>query len=419
MNEEKTTSISARTYLIWTIAIAVIIRIALMIVLQSWEFDGSGSYGHRAGEIGSALASGQGFSWPEKSSYVADDAIRKTAWEAPVYPLIFAAAFKLFGIYSRSSALVLIVFQIVLSAICCLLLFSLGKRLYNEWVGLIGSVIYALYPAGIHFGIQKVQTTCLIVVLLLLFILQVYELANTPTIVKCVLSGTTLGVAVLTDPTLIVFFTSALVWLFFRGQGGCRSRMTNAILILLVAAATNVPWQVRNYYAFGEFFLVKSNFTRELFMGNYGSGTSASEEREYMASMEEGRRNRVYQRKVLRSILSDPGRMARKTVERFVLYWTSFERRTGHKAGSSSLSAKIVGLSYFSVLVFGVAGIFLSLWQRQKVQLLLLGVMLLPIPYYLTWFTRLRYRFPVETIMIVFASYAVYSVWGLFERDTP
>ena len=111
MNEKKTISISAKTYLLWIIIFAVIVRILLMIILQSWEFDGQRRYGHRAGEIGSALASGQGFSWPEDSTYVLDDTIKRTSWEAPVYPIIFAVTFKLFGIYSKFSALVLIFFK--------------------------------------------------------------------------------------------------------------------------------------------------------------------------------------------------------------------------------------------------------------------------------------------------------------------
>ena len=111
MNKKNTISMPTQKYLLWIILIAVIVRIFLMIILQSWEFNGE-RYGHRAGEIGYALASGQGFSWPEDSTYVPENAIKKTSWEAPVYPLIFAAVFKVFGIYSHTSAVILILFQI-------------------------------------------------------------------------------------------------------------------------------------------------------------------------------------------------------------------------------------------------------------------------------------------------------------------
>jgi len=58
----------------------------------------------------------------------------------------------------------------MLSAVCCYLIFSLGKHIVNEWNGLIGAFIFALYPAAIHLSVKKIQYTILIVVLLLLFV---------------------------------------------------------------------------------------------------------------------------------------------------------------------------------------------------------------------------------------------------------
>ena len=389
-----------------------------MIVLQSWEFDGEKRYGHRAGEIASEIASGRGFSWAGDSNYVPDDSIKKTSWEAPVYPFIIAAVFKVFGIYSNTSAVILILFQIILSALCCLLIYLVGKHIFNEWTGLAGSLIFALYPAGIHFSIQKIQTTYLIVVLLLLFILQTYELLKTPTIKECILTGVTVGIAVLTDPTLIGFFLFILIWLLFKGQVGFQSRMIRVAVILMAVAIINLPWQIRNYSEFGEFFLIKSNFSRELFMGNFGNQASIVAERKHMTQLNEGQRNRLYTKKAIDSISNNPGLLVNKVIKRFIAYWTASTKKDIHKGAKIGTRDRIVGLSYLVVLIFGMAGVMLALIKHRKIQVLLLAVALLPIPYYLTWFARFRYRFPIETLMIVFASYTLYCLWDYFNSRT-
>lgn len=418
MDEKKSISTSSQKYLLWIILIAVFVRILMMIMLRTWEFDGKEKYGHRAGEIGSAIASGQGFSWSEDSNYVPENAIRKTSWEAPVYPLIFAATFKIFGIYSKSSALVLFFFQILLSALCCFLIFLIGKRVFNEWAGLIGATIFAIYPAGIHYGIQKIQTTYLIVVLLLLFILQIHELLKTPTIKQSILTGVTFGISILTDPTLIAFFPLALVCLLIKGCGELKVRVINVVFVLLAMYVTNLPWQIRNYAVFGEFFFIKSNFTRELFMGNYRDRTARLEERKLMTTLDEGKRSKLYLNKAINAILSNPKRLINKTKKRFVWYWTAAARKHKYGNTATNITEKVTALSYYFVLIFFVIGIYLSVRKRKKIQLLLLAIILLPIPYYLTWFTRFRYRFPVEVIMIIIASFTVYSLWEFLYKKT-
>ena len=57
------------------------------------------------GRIGAAIASGHGFSNPFGA------ATGPTAWEPPLYPYLIAGVFHVFGIYSRTSAFVLLSHQ--------------------------------------------------------------------------------------------------------------------------------------------------------------------------------------------------------------------------------------------------------------------------------------------------------------------
>lgn len=420
IEEKEKILISLKKYLLVTIILAVIIRLLIMIATQSWEFEGKGRYGHRAGEIGSAIASGQGYSWPENSSYVPDDAIKRTSWEAPVYPLLFAAVFKMFGIYSNTAAIVLILFQIFLAAIACILVSIIGRRIFNPWIGLLAALIFALYPPGLHYSIQKIQTTYLIAVLLLFFIIQLINAAEAPSVKKIVLTGFTFGIAILTDPTLIAFFPFAIAWLYIKGKNTRKNRIIHITIILLAACVTISPWQIRNYSVFGEFILIKSNFSRELFMGNYGgdysNDSSKAEEENYMATLNEGQRSRLYSKKALSYIMRDPGRLVYLTLTRFIHYWTATTSKSMHLAETSDIKEQLVGFSYLIMLLFGIAGLVLTRLRGKEVQLLILAIVSLPTPYYLTWFARFRYRFPVESIMIIFASYSAFQLLQLLWR---
>jgi len=390
-----------------------------MLLLQNWESDENRRFGFRDGEIGSALAAGQGFSWPNNSRYNPDKQSEPTAWQPPVYPLIIAGAFKAFGIYSTASKVALMIIQIIISALGCVLLFLIGRQVFNVWVGLLAALMLALYPSALHLTIQKISSSNLLMVLLLLSIFQFLKLAEAPTLKKGILAGVTFGIAVLTDPTISVFFPFVLVWLFLRGRAEGKSRIMSVALVFLAMCVTISPWQIRNYSVFGRFFLIKSNFSRELFMGNYGNNASLSTERKYRAGLDEGQRSSFYLKKALESVANNPMRLIRRTSMRFVHYWTLTPFFRLNREKTNWIKEQVAGISYLFILILGIVGLFLSRLRSRQVQLLVIAILSLPVPYYLTWFTHFRYRFPVVPILMIFAAYAIYRFWNLMKGNRP
>jgi 4-amino-4-deoxy-L-arabinose transferase-like glycosyltransferase len=396
------------------IAFAFFIRISGMIALQSWEADGFTPYGFRDGEIGSALAAGQGFSWPDNSSYNQNKLSEPTAWQAPVYPLIIAAVFKFFGTFSVASRIVLLVFQIFISVLMCGLLLISGKKIFNLWVGLFAALMLVFYPPALHLTIDKISSSNLFVCLLLLFILQCVRVDENPTGSKSIVAGFIFGIAALTDPVILALLPFALGWLIFKSSGELKKRITSSVLICLALCMTISPWQIRNYLVFDQLFLIKSNFSRELFIGNFASDKSSENEKQYQATLDEGERDRIYLEKSLDSIQQNPTLIVHKIYGRILLYWTDLPRRsTINVEGLKELAA---GISYLFLLVLGVAGICLSVAKSRKSRLLFLVILSMPIPYYLTWFTHFRYRFPIEPALMVFAGYSIFYFWKLL-RD--
>ena len=149
--------IANRKCLALVVVSCIVVRLLAMTALQSWNL--GPRYGYRDGEIGAAIAAGDGFSWPRESHYHDTNGEPElTAWQAPVYPYVIAAAFHLLGTYSRSSAIALYVFQIVLSALTCIFIFQLGRKLFNENTGLLAGLMFAFYPSAVHFAVRPTPT---------------------------------------------------------------------------------------------------------------------------------------------------------------------------------------------------------------------------------------------------------------------
>src|SRR5271154_3715963 len=75
------------------------------------------------GNIAYALAQGKGF------SNVFRTETGPTAWLAPVYPLIVAATFKLFGTFTARAFFACVVLDILFFSAACVPIFFAGKRI--------------------------------------------------------------------------------------------------------------------------------------------------------------------------------------------------------------------------------------------------------------------------------------------------
>jgi 4-amino-4-deoxy-L-arabinose transferase-like glycosyltransferase len=402
-----------RKWLVWIIVIAVSSRLLSTLVLKSWEVGDRREYGFRDGAIASSLASGHGFSWPANSQYNPNQAPEPTAWQPPVYPVIMAAVFKGFGIFTVTSKLILIIIQTIIAAASCFVIFLVGRKTFNDWVGLAAALMYAVYPPALHFTVQKIAVTNLIVLLLLLFINQILKVTESPGVKNSLITGAILGALLLCDPTMAAFLPFTLGWLLFNPYAERKIRIINIALVLSVLCLMIIGWQIRNYVVFRKFVFIKSNFSRELFLGNYGDTNAFSEEYRKMKKLDEGQRSELYQRKIIDAMKRDPARLLNNTFKRIVRYWTEIPINRSEEARISGMKDVVVGISYLVLIVFGTAGLILTRLRGKEVQLLCLAVLSLPIPYYLTWFTRFRYRFPVEIILIVFGSYTIYRIYDL------
>jgi hypothetical protein len=203
------------------------------------------------------------------------------------------------------------------------------------------------------------------------------------------------------DPVFFAFWPFALLWFGWRGRADWRVRLQYGAGVVLVLAATLSPWLIRNYMVFDRFVFIKSNVGYILWVVNIP--TSSKAEHTEVQGADEGRTEQFYQQRAFHQLWQQPWPFVRGVLQRGVDFWT-LTKTKGQAAGV------VTSVAFFLLVVAGLAGLVLSLGKGPEVELLILAVLTLPLPYYLLVFTYLHYRFPVEVLLMIFAGYAMVRV---------
>lgn len=246
----------------WTIVAIVIIGIAVrtaaVIVLQSPKLARS-TYEH--GEIAANLLAGRGFSTQFLGAF------GPTSQQAPIYPLIVAAAFALGGVESEASLWILEFSQALLGGllvwgVVLLARFASGGR---RWVPVVAGLIAALHPTLVYAA-THVQVVGLAATLLVWVLVFAERAARSNSMREFAVTGTLLGMLVLTDP-ILGLAALGIGWIFVSRRG-LRGGATGVAIVACVAMVVTAPWIARNYRVHGELVFVKSTFGYAFWQGN-------------------------------------------------------------------------------------------------------------------------------------------------------
>jgi Dolichyl-phosphate-mannose-protein mannosyltransferase len=127
----------------WIFGIALMVRLAWILVGHTYRFkiaENNFGFGWEMGRIAASLAAGHGFSSPFGPQ------TGPTAWEPPLYPYVTYAVFQIFGVYSKASAIVLLSFNSLCSALTCIPIFLIARRVFSEKVAVGSAWAWALLP---------------------------------------------------------------------------------------------------------------------------------------------------------------------------------------------------------------------------------------------------------------------------------
>jgi hypothetical protein len=392
------------------------------------EVIGPVSFEQETGSIAYSLATGKGFSSPFRRE------TGPTAWLTPVYPLLVAGVFRIFGILSAKSFFVVVFFNALFSSLVCIPIFCSGKRMGGLGVASGAAWLWALYPNAVMMPFEWVWDTSLAALLGALLLWATLELADSPRRARdwCAY-GSLWGFTLMTNPSLGLMLPFLLGWAAFRGRRAAKLSFWKPALAAGLAILCCVPWTVRNYVVFHKFVPLRSNFPLELYIGNNNNYSTRqfvwppkiTKERELLryfrlgetAFMEEE------QRKAMEFIRSHPGIAMELIGEKFVSFWAGVaEPVQVFKTTDSLLIRTLIVCNTLAALgaLLGIVDLFVK--RNPYVVPAAIYPLVFPWLYYLTH-PNLRYRHPIDPVILLLAAVAAARAWRLgartLVRDAP
>jgi 4-amino-4-deoxy-L-arabinose transferase-like glycosyltransferase len=329
----------------------------------------------------------------------------------PMYPLVLAAIYALFGQHIVAIRLV----QAVMGAGIAVMIALIARRLGSKGVGTLAGVLWSVYPLGVFMaGIEyPISVTALLLAAAVLCMLT--KVKQTLGAGRAVLSGLLFGAAALTIPVTLAAVLATALWILYWQSA---RRLVLATLFLLGVALPLTPWTIRNLYTHGHIVIVDPRLTQLL---------------PQVGPAQQERVGNEQDRKI-KAILRYPGAFVAHIMEEFGHFWELYPTRVFmsyqpyrealHQQDARMVKQTVFGTSWTSLVsilsvgpafLFALIGIW-ALWfqkaQRRSLSLLCMTVLSFAVGYSF-FFAKIRYRLPVEPYIIILSAYGLKQTWSI------
>jgi len=404
--------------------LALALRLVVMGFAYTIQLDPSRDhwvFGWETGRVARSIATGHGFSspYPEPTG--------PTALIPPVYTYLVAGVFKLFGVYSVSSALAILTLNNLFSSLTCVPVFLIARRVFGVPAAVWAGWIWAFFPYSIALSNVVVWETSLTTLLLTLLVLLTLKLEHSKSLSAWVGYGLLWGASGLTSPAVLTTLPFLGAWIWFRRWrrgSNCTGLAIAASLAFLLVVA---PWIWRCSRTYGRLVAFRGNFGLEVLVGN-SSDTSRAANWNVLpgfnkSELEELQRDgepaymAEKQREANEFIAHHRLRYAGLTLRRVLNTWTGLWEFPPPWNMDESGVPNILMYSFISYMAF--AGLVLAIrhGRGEAIPLAFLP-MFLPAIYYLTH-SDMGFRHPIDPVLAIFMAYAIVSIGAGKQQQNP
>lgn len=381
------------------------------------------------GNVARSLALGRGFS----------DALRQgtgaTAWLTPVYPLLLAGIFRVFGIFTAASFIAAVALNIVFSTAACIPIFYAGRKIAGASVGAAAAWFWAIFPNAIMIPYEWIWDTCLTILVAAMIFWFTLALAESLRMRDWCLYGLLWGFALMTNPALASLLPFLLGWAAYqayRGHGAGQQTLRRSVALSALAIAIVIlyctPWTVRNYFAFHRFVPLRSTFPMALWLAHNPVFDPHAPITARLTPYEE---SREYRRLGEMAYMQERGAQARNFIRahralevslferRFVAFWAGVDSPLKALLGAHSLGDRLILLANF-LAALGTIGGLIAVWLKWPRYAPVLSAFPLVFPwlYYATE-PYLRYRQPIDPVLLLLTALALAAIPGRLARSRP
>jgi 4-amino-4-deoxy-L-arabinose transferase-like glycosyltransferase len=365
-------------------------------------------FGAEICSIAERLAEGRGYSSP---FYIETG---PTAWVAPVYPAMVSAVFRLFGIFSQTSALVLILIQCLMAAATSISIYALGRRCFGEKLGLWAAWIWAVSPIFFRWPVSLIWDFTLTALLVSVLLILTLDAAEKGTWQAWLLLGGTWSLMALTNPAPLTIMPFSFAYAAYCNHKAAAMWVRNAMVAAALFMVVVSPWLIRNYVVFGHPVFFRSNYWFEFHLGNFhlsnGMGYSGKHPnnnprimKQYVQMGEyrfiENAKNEAFQ-----FVRQYPREFISLTLHRSFWFWDGTPLRYQTVEWWEPWK-------FWPLSAAGWLGLIFVLTRRPRGWLLFAALLLVyPLPYYFAY-PNAKYRHAVEPELLLLGVYAASVLW--------
>jgi hypothetical protein len=338
---------------------------------------------------------------------------------------MLAGIFKIFGLFTVPSFYVAAFLNSIFSALACVPVFYVGRRIGGLTTAASAAWIWAFFPSGILMPFEWIWDSSLSALVAATLLWMTLYLAESSRFRYAIGYGLLWGFALLSNPALGAALPFFLLWLIFRRRESARGpdrapdrpfRPASALLVVGAILVVCLPWTIRNAVQFHRLIPMRSNLPFELWMGNNELFDEHSRELNRISRFEEVHRyNEIGEMafldekrdKAYTFIRQHPVLALRLAGERVLATWlgTSSPWRDFKRADST-----LVRFLFFwnaVTLVGALAGIARLVARRNPFAIpLAIFPIAFPLVYYFTQ-TSLRLRHPCDPVLALLLAIAV------------
>lgn len=387
----------------FTIVLVIFLAALLLRILYVFTLDNThiGLWDDEGWEIAKNLSEGKGYTMGYHINGL-------FSFRPPVFPLFLYSIFVVFG----QSIPIVRIFLAVFGAILSLVIFFLGKKLFEPRIGVIAMIISAFYPVFIYWsgyiGPETLAILCL--ALAILFLIQI----ENSTIYYAILTGICIGIFSLTRSVGYGLLPLFLIWLLTTFRKKKQALIAGCIILVTVGLVVS-PWVIRNYRIHHRFILASTEGGITFYSANNPNVLTRGRGDFYVpdgaaqeaANLSEVDGDRYFYKKGLDFIRTHPKVYLRLVFERAISFWRFYPHITGAEDSYGPIHVVIMLLTDTPVIFLGFWGLFLLYRKEKKYAFLVILIF-----FYFTVTSMLirsciRYRALIMPYLIILVSYSV------------
>ena len=427
MNRIKEQPLTAITFVSVLLRVAVAIYMGNEVVELPGIFD-QVSYHNLALRV----LGGHGFTFGEMWWPITRAGEPTAHWSFP-YTLYLVGTYALFGVYPVAAR---ILQAVIVGILHPYITYRIGEKAFGKTIGLIAAAVVSIYIYFFYYGAALMTEPFYITSILfsLFFAMQLAENTDKKQDLRLGLAlGISIGLTVILRQVFLLFLPFLFLWIWIaRFRLNRKLPLLPTALSFILIFSFILPITLFNYSRFHRFVLLNTNSGYAFFWGNnpiYGTKfipiLSTPEYQamipEEVRHLDEAALDSELLGRGIQFVVQDPMRYVLLSLSRippYFMFWYSPD--------SSTLS-NISRIGSFGVfLPFMLYGLFLGTKKSSSFMNLLVspqGLLILFALVYsgvhiLTW-TLIRYRLPVDAVLIPFAGLALYDVAGRLSVKFP